>query len=77
MSSPLVVIVPVARLLRYLGPARRSAHDDAVDAQHGRRGLGRKFDRPLLRREGVEDLVFCRRERAVRLRLSSHMSLCL
>ena len=75
IPQPTLVLVPVARLLRYLGPTRRPAHDDTVHAEHGRRGLGRKLDRPLLRRERIQDLVLRRRQRPVSLSLSGGVSL--
>ena len=68
-----LVLVPVAGLLRYLGAAGRSAHDDAVDAEHGGRSLGRELDRPLLRSEGVQNLMLRRRQRSVLFRLGEVM----
>ena len=63
------ILVPIACLLRYFRTTRGFAHDDGVYAEHGRRGLGRELDRPLLGSEGVQDLMLRRRQRSVLFRL--------
>ena len=45
----LLIIIPITRLLGNLGPTRRLAHNNTVDAQDRYRSFSSQFERPLLR----------------------------